>query len=88
MSIHKNKINLNNKVKVKLTSLGVKIHFDHYNKVNEEYQKQIVKMTYCMPVIDEEGYTEYQLWEFMNIFGNHLYNGSENVIFPIEIMVT
>ena len=80
------KINLNDKIKVKLTALGVQIHFNHYNKVNTDYKRQIIKLQNCRPVIDEEGYTEYQLWEFMNIFGNYLYNGAENVILPIEIL--
>ena len=77
--------NLNDRIKVKLTGVGVKVHFDHFNAVNKISRKEIIKPEHCMPKIDEHGYTEYQLWDFMNIFGEHMHMGAPNVIDPIEL---
>ena len=37
---------------------------------------------------DDNGYTEFQLWQFMNFFGEYLYNGATQVIEDNEILVT
>ena len=39
------------------------------------------------PDVDNEGYTEFQLWDFMSLYGEYMYCGAENVIDPIEIVV-
>lgn len=68
--------NINDYIKVKLTVHGYKMHNAHYKKyLGENYNKKIYA-----PVIDEEGFTKYQLWEFISIFGEHMYNGAEQVI--------
>ena len=70
--------NINDYIKVKLTGLGVSIHTEHYLK----YLKDCHMFRYAelTPYVDSEGYTKYQLWEFMNIFGEYMYTGSDQVI--------
>jgi len=56
------KFNINDDVKVKLNEEGLKV----WKKANfyNELQK------------DENGYYTFQFWDFMNIFGEHIYLGS------------
>ena len=65
-------INLNRYVKVKLTDYGLGIH---------KYTKLYDPQTYRPPIIDEQGYTKFQLWDLMNIFGDVMYLGNPNVPF-------
>lgn len=82
------KINLNDKVKVKLTVAGIKAYIDHMNEPNERAKSgQPIKSKWLLPSIDDEGYTQFQLWEFINIFGEYFYIGNnEQVIMPLEII--
>ena len=41
-----------------------------------------------LPKVDENGYTEIQLWEFMYIYGKHMGMAMPNVIEPLEIIVS
>ena len=59
--------NFNNHIKVKLKPEGIKV-FEEY------YDYRIV------PKIDDEGYTEMQIHEFMNIFGDTMYVGRVPVV--------
>ena len=77
------KININDEIKVKLTGYGKKKHCEHYI----EYTPDIFSTDKIIPKVDKEGYTKYQLWEFMNIFGIHLYNGAKQVIENNEIIL-
>ena len=76
------KININEFVRVKLTDHGKDI-YEHHNddlmkKVESDYVKEALKP---IPLsYDDEGYTDFQLWNFMNIFGRHMFNGAEPVI--------
>ncbi len=70
------KININDEVKVKLTEEGKEIYFHK----DDEYRKQMVaeKGHYPLyfqpqyPKVDDEGYTKFQLWELMQIYGKHI----------------
>ena len=64
--------NLNQFIKVKLTGEGKKILKEMYNLNNDD-----LKSFYT----DDE-YAKFQLWQFMNIFGKYLFNGS--IIQPIK----
>lgn len=55
------KANLNDYIKVKLTEYGRAVYKNHYAKYNLEGPKLNV---------DEEGYTKFQMWDFMHIFGD------------------
>ena len=75
--------NINDIIKVRLTTHGEKIHFDYYYK----YLQNTRPLKDCLPKEDSEGYTEYQIWEFAHIFGEYLYNGAEQVIRDNEIVL-
>lgn len=77
-------ININNKIKVKLTGFGKSILDKEVNKLK---QLSGVPDNYNPYETDDNGYTEFQLWQFMNIFGDHLYNGAIQVIENNEILV-
>lgn len=81
------KINLNHIIKVKLTDLG--------NKIYEDYLQNEYKSLSHYPGLaavrlekekDQDGYIHFQLWEFMHIFGEHFYVGSEAVTEHNEII--
>jgi len=54
--------NINDMVKVKLTKLGRKIYIDSYTRYGLEEPKI---------VIDVNGYTKFQMWTLMEVFGNY-----------------
>jgi hypothetical protein len=56
---HRASINLNDDVKVKLTDSG----------------RDVLAMQQLRRQQDADGYIKFQLWELMNIFGVHVYNG-------------
>ena len=58
------KLNINDRIKVRLKTAGEKIHFDYYYK-NLQNTRPLKE---CLPKEDEEGYTQYQIWEFAQIF--------------------
>lgn len=71
-------INLNEYVQVKLTEYGKRVHFDYW------YDKPIhirSKFPYRQPIINEQGYSKFQLWDLMSIFGPVLHLGNPNVPF-------
>lgn len=68
------KFNINNVVKVKLTDLGRKI-------LAADTHRYIVLKE------DRAGWSEWQLWELMQVFGPHLYMGA-SLPFEAEITLT
>ena len=70
-------VNLNDFVKVKLTSYGESFYNEFYTMYGITAPK-IIK--------DDNGYTSFQLWRFIEIFGSKIYMGSKNVIEPLEII--
>lgn len=81
------KINLNEFVKVKLTDLGKEIYYHRHDALNEYLKKIGAKpIEPHFPKEDEEGYTKFQLWNFMEIYGKHLGMAKPNVILPLEII--
>ena len=68
--------NLNYHIKVKLTEKGREIYTRYLNDLEEEYEidsKDLPKIE-----VDENGYTEFQMWEFMRLFGKHFSMIGEN----------
>ena len=79
-------INLNAEIKVKLTEKGVDIFYHQYDELNKWSKENGYKLIEPrMPEIDKKGYTEMLLWKFMHIYGEHLYNGAQPVISPVNI---
>ena len=68
--------NINDFIKVKLTEHGYNAHVLHYKK----YLGENFNNKYFLPMVDEDGFTKYQLWEFINIFGEHMFMGEDQLI--------
>jgi len=66
--------NINDNVKVRLTELGRKILDDRYDEHVKKFPatKQLGRHD---PKDDSDGWSEWQLWEIMAIFGEHIGNG-------------
>lgn len=77
-------VNLNDTVKVKLTDVGKHIYYHRYDTLNWEAGRQICEPKF--PNVDSEGYTSFQLWDFINLYGNHIFMGYPNVIEPLDIL--
>jgi hypothetical protein len=77
-------ININNGIKVKLTDFGRSILDKEVDRLK---QVSGVSDNYTPYETDDSGYTEFQLWQFMNFFGEYLYNGATQVIENNEILV-
>ena len=78
------RINLNESIKVKLTDWGKEIYYHQYDGVNQIAGREICKPSF--PKEDENGYTEFQLWDFINLYGTHMGMTLPNVIKPFEIV--
>ena len=82
-------LNISELVKVKLTEEGIRILENRHNNLLNQYSdKPEVRKTlgeFKMPEVDENGYSSFQLWELMNIFGSYMYNG--NPKFPFETTI-
>ena len=75
------KSNLNLYIKVKLDDYGKKIHHDYWKDIckgcNTPYKLEI----------DGEGYSSFQLHEFMNIFGEYAYMGGKPFLKTNNILI-
>ena len=81
------KLNLNEQVKVKLTPLGAEIYYHQYDDVNKKIKENCGKeFEPIMPQIDKDGYTEFQLWHFIELYGEHIGMCKPNVIEPLDIV--
>ena len=78
------KINLNETIKVKLTPYGAEIYYKQFDELNKQRGREICKPH--MPRIDKDGYTEFQLWHFMELYGEHIGMCKPNVIEPLYIV--
>lgn len=69
-------LNLNDVIKVKLTDFGKKIYYHQYDELNELIKKNggnPIKPKF--PKVDENDYSEFQLWDFMYIYGGYMKMG-------------
>ena len=78
------RINLNEPIKVKLTGWGKEIYYHQYDRTNQIAGREICKPKF--PKEDENGYTEFQLWCFMELYGECMGMTLPNVIEPLEIV--
>lgn len=68
--------NVNHFVHVKLTDRGRQIHREDYDVSAEHIRSRGGKPDeYRAPVEDSEGWSRWQLWTLMNLFGNHIAMG-------------
>lgn len=75
-------LNLNETIKVKLTPFGAEIYYHKNDELIERLQSRGLqpRIEQRMPPIDREGFTEFQLWDFMNIYGDYFEWGAPDVI--------
>lgn len=78
------KINLNEYIKVKLTDLGKDIYYHRFDALNDYYGREVLKPIF--PEEDENGYTKFHLWEFIELYGEHIGMAKPQVIYPFEII--
>lgn len=78
--------NINDKIKVKLTEHGKTILRNEVADTMRKLQNLNLPDDYFPYPEDEDGYTEFQLWDFMNIFGSHFYMGGSQIIKNNEII--
>ena len=76
-------LNLNDTIKVKLTDHGKDIYYHRFDNLIETG----VKFTPKMPKVDADGYTKFQLWDFIQLYGQHIDMIKPNVIEPINIVI-
>lgn len=82
------KINLNDTIKVKLTDYGKQIYYHQFDKLNDWVKSKGCKLIEPkMPEVDEEGKTRFQLWSFMEMYGNYIGLTKPNFIEPLEIEI-
>ena len=82
------KINLNDKIKVKLTPLGSEIYYHQYDELNKQIKKNGgTELEPIMPQIDKDGYTEFQLHHFISLYGKYIGVCKPNVIKPLDIII-
>ena len=72
--------NINNYVEIKLTQYGKDILKEKEDKIFTEYPS--LKEYLYKYKVNNRGYLKLQLWEVMNIFGDHLGNGCDT---PFEM---
>ena len=84
--------NINEPVKVKLTEEGIRILENRHNNLLNQYsdKPEVRKILgeFKTPEVDENGYSSFQLWELMNIFGSYMYNGNPKVPFEMTIAIS
>lgn len=75
------KFNINHSVKVKVTEYGYEVWLAHENKfVQFSGTIKSVTIEELKAKQDEDGYTKFQLWDMMSIFGPKMTMGFENPI--------
>lgn len=80
------KINLNDRIKVKLTPLGVEIYYHQYDELNKKIKENGgTQLEPRMPEINKDGYTEFQLHHFISLYGEHIGMCKQNVIEPLYV---
>lgn len=78
------RINLNEPIKVKLTDWGKEIYYHQYDRINQIAGREVCKPSF--PKEDENGYAEFQLWCFMELYGECMGITLPNAIEPLEIV--
>ena len=67
------KLNLNSTIGFRLNDRGKDIYYHKYDELNKYIMSQGREpLERRYPDVDENGISWFQLWEFMDIFGNHI----------------
>ena len=79
----KNSMHLNEIIKVRLTDFGKDIYYHQYDELNNRKGRVVCEPR--MPKVDADGYTKFQLWDFMRVYGKYMHIGTREVIKPLQI---
>ncbi len=79
-------LNINYNIKAKLNDYGVEILKARHRQLVESSQGAY-NQPFTLPSTDENGYSIFQFWTFMQIFGPHLHLGSE-MPFEADIIIS
>ena len=79
------KLNINYNIKAKLNDHGVEILKSKHNQL-VEVTSGSYNQPFVLPSTDENGYSIFQLWIFMQIFGPHMHIGSK-LPFDADIII-
>lgn len=75
------KFNINYTIKVKLTPFGEEVYSHRLDYLNAILiNKGIKPIEPTQLKKDSDGFAEFQLWDFMNIFGEHFRMGQKNIL--------
>ena len=67
------KLNLNSAIGFRLNDLGKDIYFHRWDELNEKIvARGGPPLERRYPLVDENGLSWFQLWEFMDIYGKHI----------------
>ena len=77
------KVNLNTTIHVKLTQKGIDILEKKYNTIFQDFPDMPSRKVQ----VSENGYTTFQLWQFIADFGEHTYMGMLDLPFATDIIV-
>lgn len=82
------KINLNSTVKVKLNDRGKDIYYHRFDDLNRFIKSRGAKpLDPRYPVVDEDGFSEFQLWSFMHLYGEYMMVGAPNITEDLNIYI-
>ena len=81
----KGTININDRVRVRLTKTGRTILAEQAASLRREFPKL---PAYVAPSVDADGYSSFQLWSLINSFGSNLVLSNHDLPFETEILVT
>ncbi|MEC7118517.1 MAG: hypothetical protein VXW65_01260 [Pseudomonadota bacterium] len=81
------RFDVNQYVKVRLTKRGLEILKQQHDELYASIPSKI-KRVWSPPVVDAEGYSEFQLHHLMNIFGEQMHCENAHLPFDTEIKFT
>ena len=75
------RININDYILVKLTEYGEWIYNHRYDELNKQLRRCSGHTLYPPPLKKEpNGFVKFQMWDFMQIFGEHFKMGSTDTV--------
>ncbi|WP_413373330.1 hypothetical protein [Paenibacillus taichungensis] len=66
-------INFNEEVKVQLTAVGIDILKQNHQQSAKHFMDRGFTYPEFKLKVDDEGWSTFQFWHLMNLFGNHMY---------------
>lgn len=76
-------VNLNSDIYVRLTEFGKSVLKEQYNLVFKNYPIND-KPSF---VVDKDGYTRFQIWDFMRTFGEYAYCGMTKMPYEMNVII-